>query len=73
MASGANVSRILCQGNLQLKVSISADFTTAVRTGGKGMNGVSLLLIERKFEGVSTRRMQCMGVQSSGTSYVTFE
>ncbi len=32
-------------------------FTTAVRTGGPGMGGVSLLLIERDFGGVSTRRM----------------
>jgi len=48
-------------------------FTTAVRTGGEGMNGVSLLLIERKFGGVSTREMDCQGVWGSGTTYVTFE
>ena len=36
------------------------------------MNGVSLLLIERR-EGVSTRRMDCQGVWSSGTTYITFE
>ncbi|KAI1464917.1 acyl-CoA dehydrogenase NM domain-like protein [Daldinia caldariorum] len=48
-------------------------FTTAVRTGGEGMNGVSLLLIERECGGVSTRRMECQGVWSSGTTYVTFE
>lgn len=36
------------------------------------MNGVSLLLIERG-EGVSTRRMDCQGVWSSGTTYITFE
>ncbi|KAI5920574.1 acyl-CoA dehydrogenase NM domain-like protein [Camillea tinctor] len=48
-------------------------FTTAVRTGGEGMNGVSLLLIERDFGGVSTRRMDCQGVWSSGTTYITFE
>ncbi|RMZ82009.1 hypothetical protein DV737_g2252, partial [Chaetothyriales sp. CBS 132003] len=47
-------------------------FTTAVRTGGPGFGGVSLLLIERS-EGVSTRRMDCQGVWSSGTTYVTFE
>ncbi|RVX74007.1 hypothetical protein B0A52_02897 [Exophiala mesophila] len=47
-------------------------FTTAVRTGGPGMGGVSLLLIERS-EGVSTRRMDCQGVWSSGTTYITFE
>ncbi|KAI0165220.1 acyl-CoA dehydrogenase NM domain-like protein [Hypoxylon sp. FL1284] len=48
-------------------------FTVAVRTGGEGMNGVSLLLIERDFGGVSTRRMDCQGVWSSGTTYITFE
>lgn len=48
-------------------------FTTAVRTGGPGMNGLSVLLIEREAGGVSTRRMDCQGVWSSGTTYVTFE
>lgn len=48
-------------------------FTTAVRTGGEGMGGVSVLLIEREMGGVSTRRMDCQGVWSSGTTYVTFE
>ncbi|PKS11192.1 hypothetical protein jhhlp_002953, partial [Lomentospora prolificans] len=48
-------------------------FTTAVRTGGPGMNGVSLLLIEREAGGVSTRKMDCQGVWSSGTTYITFE
>nr|CAG8482442.1 13959_t:CDS:2 [Entrophospora candida] len=48
-------------------------FTTAVRTGGPGMGGVSLLLIERTMPGVKTRQMQCSGVWSSGTAYITFE
>ncbi|KAL2040263.1 hypothetical protein N7G274_007166 [Stereocaulon virgatum] len=48
-------------------------FTTAVRTGGPGMNGVSALLIEREHGGVSTRKMECQGVWASGTTYVTFE
>jgi alkylation response protein AidB-like acyl-CoA dehydrogenase len=48
-------------------------FTTAVRTGKEGMNGISVLLIERAHGGVSTRRMDCQGVWSSGTTYVTFE
>jgi len=37
------------------------------------MNGVSVLLIEREAGGVSTRRMDCQGVWSSGTTYITFE
>ncbi|KAF1810448.1 putative acyl-CoA dehydrogenase [Eremomyces bilateralis CBS 781.70] len=48
-------------------------FTTAVRTGKPGMNGVSVLLIERSAGGVSTRKMDCQGVWSSGTTYITFE
>lgn len=48
-------------------------FTTAVRTGGEGAGGVSLLLIERSSGGVSTRKMDCQGVWSSGTTYITFE
>ena len=37
------------------------------------MEGLSVLLIEREAGGVSTRRMDCQGVWSSGTTYVTFE
>ncbi|TVY12780.1 Acyl-CoA dehydrogenase apdG [Lachnellula arida] len=50
-------------------------FTTAVRTGTpeSGMNGISVLLIERSAGGVSTRKMDCQGVWSSGTTYITFE
>jgi len=47
-------------------------FTVACRTGGDGMKGVSLLLVERS-EGVETKQMQCMGVWPSGTTYVTFD
>ncbi|KAL9551022.1 hypothetical protein PS6_005211 [Mucor atramentarius] len=53
-----------------------ADFmTVAVRTGEKdsGFNGISFLLIERSMPGVSTRQMNCSGVWSSGTAYITFE
>lgn len=52
---------------------IHADYiVTAVRTGGNGFGGISLLLIERS-KGVTTRKMDCSGVLASGTSYVTFE
>lgn len=37
------------------------------------MGGVSLLLIERTMPGVTTRKMKCSGVWSSGTTYITFE
>ncbi|CAO3672557.1 unnamed protein product [Umbelopsis ramanniana] len=48
-------------------------FTVACRTGGNGMAGVSLLLIERSMPGVTTRKMDVMGMFGSGTSYITFE
>lgn len=48
-------------------------FTVAVRTGGEGMGGISLLLVERTMPGVKTRQMNCSGVWASGTTYITFE
>jgi alkylation response protein AidB-like acyl-CoA dehydrogenase len=37
------------------------------------MGGISLLLIEKTMPGVICRRMDCMGVWASGTSFITFE
>lgn len=50
-------------------------FTVAVRTGSQkdGGKGISLLLIEKTMPGVTTRKMKCSGVWSSGTTYITFE
>merc|ERR1719171_1198116 len=48
-------------------------FTVACRTGDKGMGGLSLLLVEKTMPGVTTRKMKCSGVWSSGTTYITFE
>merc|ERR1712194_570904 len=47
-------------------------FTAAVRTGGDGTKGISMLLIDRSFGGVETRKMDCQGVWPSGTAFVTF-
>ena len=47
-------------------------FVTAVRTGGDGMGGVSLLLIERS-EGLETKRIKTSYSSAAGTSYITFE
>jgi alkylation response protein AidB-like acyl-CoA dehydrogenase len=44
-------------------------FTTAVRTGGPGAKGVSMLLIERCPQ-LGTKRMDCQGVWPSGTTFV---
>jgi alkylation response protein AidB-like acyl-CoA dehydrogenase len=48
-------------------------YTVACRTGGEGMGGVSLLLVERNMPGVTARYMDCQGMWGSGTSYITFE
>ena len=50
-------------------------FTTAVRTGADdgGMDGISLLLIERALPGVTVRRMKTQGWWMSYTAYITFE
>lgn len=48
-------------------------FTVAVRTGGPGHGGISLLLIEKTMPGVTTKQMACSGVWPSGTTYITFE
>jgi alkylation response protein AidB-like acyl-CoA dehydrogenase len=47
-------------------------FTTAVRTGGSGMDGISVLLVERG-PGVRTKIIKTSGSSSSGTAYVFFE
>jgi alkylation response protein AidB-like acyl-CoA dehydrogenase len=38
-----------------------------------GMNGISLLLIEKTMPGIKAKQMNCSGVWASGTSYITFE
>jgi alkylation response protein AidB-like acyl-CoA dehydrogenase len=55
---------------------IFADFfTVACRTGSQkdGMKGLSLLLLEKTMPGITTRKMKCSGVWSSGTTYITME
>ena len=86
--AGSDVANLTCEAKLTedgkhyivngekkwITNGIWADyFTVAVRTGGEGMNGISVLLIERENGGVSTRKMDCQGVWSSGTTYITFE
>jgi len=47
-------------------------FVTAVRTGGKGMKGISMLLIERG-PGVETEIIKTSYSPAAGTAYVTFD
>lgn len=49
-------------------------YTTAVRTGGEGHRGVSLLVIERDMPGVTVaKRLEKMGWWSSDTAELVFE
>jgi len=47
-------------------------FVTAVRTGGEGMGGISVILIERT-EGVETRKMSTSYGAAAGTALVLFD
>lgn len=65
----------LCNGQKKwITMAINADFfTVAVRTGGPGAGGVSVVLIERHTPGVSVRRMKLQGNWVAGTGVVTFD
>lgn len=68
------LSAILIHSIRWITNGVFADyFTVAVRTGGAGMAGISMLLIEKSMPGVTTRQMLCSGVWPSGTTYITFE
>eukprot|EP00448_Togula_jolla_P006368 CAMPEP_0170595006 /NCGR_PEP_ID=MMETSP0224-20130122/14313_1 /TAXON_ID=285029 /ORGANISM="Togula jolla, Strain CCCM 725" /LENGTH=435 /DNA_ID=CAMNT_0010919121 /DNA_START=69 /DNA_END=1377 /DNA_ORIENTATION=+ len=84
--AGSDVANIRCSAKLEgdhyivngekkwITNGIFADFfTVACRTGGPGMGGISLLLVEKTMPGIKTRKMKCSGVWSSGTTYITFE
>ncbi|KAJ1564472.1 hypothetical protein HK405_014786, partial [Cladochytrium tenue] len=47
-------------------------FVTAVRTGGPGMGGISVLLIERS-EGLETKQIKTSYSSAAGTAYVTYD
>jgi acyl-CoA dehydrogenase len=48
-------------------------YLTAVRTGGEGMNGISLLLIEKGMKGFTQTRLRKMGWHSSDTAALYFD
>jgi len=47
-------------------------FTVAVRTGGDGMGGLSLLLIERSRPGITVRKMDTQFDNAHNTTFITF-
>jgi acyl-CoA dehydrogenase len=53
---------------------IWSDYTTmAVRTGGKGAAGLSLLVVPLKVEGVEMRRLHVTGSKTSGTTFIELD
>lgn len=51
-----------------------ADYAVvAARTGGKGMGGLSLILVDCKLPGFSARAMDCMGAKGSGTAFIELD
>ena len=48
-------------------------FTTAVRTGGEGFAGVSLLLLERSMPGIRVRKMETQFDNANSTTMVLLE
>ncbi|KAJ9501371.1 hypothetical protein H2202_003165 [Exophiala xenobiotica] len=47
--------------------------TTAVRTGGPGHDGISLLVVPLKAKGVTLRRIENQGVHASGSTFIDFD
>ena len=47
--------------------------TAAVRTGGSGASGISVLIIPLKVPGVTTRKMKNSGVGASGSTFIEFD
>ncbi|KIW21379.1 hypothetical protein PV08_01959 [Exophiala spinifera] len=47
--------------------------TAAVRTGGPGHGGISLLVVPLKAKGVTLRRMENQGVHASGSTFIDFD
>ncbi|EEH45394.2 uncharacterized protein PADG_01544 [Paracoccidioides brasiliensis Pb18] len=51
-----------------------ADYcTAAVRTGGPGRKGISLLIVPLAAKGVTRRRMENSGVNASGSTFIEFD
>lgn len=85
-SGGSDVARIRTKAELRgnkyvvngqkmfITSGMRADYlTVAVRTGGEGMGGISLMLIETDRPGVSRTRMDKMGWRCSDTAAIHFD
>ena len=53
---------------------VKSDFyVAAVRTGDKGYDGISMMVIDRKSEGVQTNRLKKLGWHASETAEIAFD
>lgn len=48
-------------------------FTVAVRTGGEGAEGISVVLVERERPGITVRKMETQFDTCHGTTFITFD
>jgi alkylation response protein AidB-like acyl-CoA dehydrogenase len=48
-------------------------FTVAVRTGGEGLGGISLLLLEKSMPGITIRKMETQFDNAHSTTFITFD
>jgi alkylation response protein AidB-like acyl-CoA dehydrogenase len=48
-------------------------FTLAVRTGGDGFGGISLLFVDRKLPGISIRKMETQFDNAHNTTFIEFD
>jgi alkylation response protein AidB-like acyl-CoA dehydrogenase/cytochrome b involved in lipid metabolism len=48
-------------------------FIVGARTGGPGMGGLSVFILEKGMPGISVKPMKTTGMWGSGTSFITFE
>jgi len=48
-------------------------YVTACRTGGNGMGGISLLLIDRHAPGITARKLKTQGWLASNTAHIVFD
>lgn len=48
-------------------------FTVAVRTGGEGMGGISLLMLERNMPGIKIRKMETQADNAHNTTFINFD
>lgn len=64
----------LIHGCDRITNGVWSDYATmAVRTGGKGAGGLTLLVVPLKAQGVDMRRLKVTGSKTGGTTFIELE